>query len=159
MRIRVEDAVVEFDDAVQGRVRQSLATDVGDFVLLRADGLAAYQLAVVVDDAAQAITDIVRGADLLDSTPRQIFLQRRLAFATPRYAHVPVATDAGGEKLSKQTLAPPVTGAPQELARALAFLGQPLPPDATRMPCPALLAWAVAHWDRTAIPHRRAIPV
>jgi glutamyl-Q tRNA(Asp) synthetase len=159
-RVRVDEAAIDFADALQGRVRQDLARDVGDFVLVRADGLFAYQLAVVVDDAAQGITDIVRGADLLDSTPRQIFLQRRLALPTPRYLHLPVAIDARGEKLSKQTLAPPIDGsAPAAaLARALAFLGQSPPAELERASVRTVLEWASAHWDRGRIPATRAIP-
>ena len=108
LRVRVPDAAagadaIAFDDRVAGRVVQHLASDAGDFVLKRADGFWAYQLAVVVDDAEQGITDIVRGADLLDSTPRQIYLQRLLGVPTPRYLHVPVVRNASGEKLSKQT--------------------------------------------------------
>jgi glutamyl-Q tRNA(Asp) synthetase len=98
-------AMIRFDDRWQGQQQQNLATEVGDFVLKRADGQWAYQLAVVVDDAWSAITDIVRGADLLDSTARQIYLQHCLGLPTPRYLHVPVVTDTHGEKLSKQTLA------------------------------------------------------
>lgn len=102
VRLRVPDrTVVSFDDALQGQQSQDVAIDVGDFVLRRADGLWAYQLAVVVDDAAQGITDVVRGADLLDSTPRQILLQRALGLPTPRYLHLPLVTDAQGRKLSK----------------------------------------------------------
>jgi glutamyl-Q tRNA(Asp) synthetase len=156
IRMRVDDAVIAFDDAVQGRVVQDLAHEVGDFVLLRADGLFAYQLAVVVDDAEQGITDVVRGADLLDSTARQILLQQALGAPRPRYMHVPVAVNAAGEKLSKQTLAAPVDGTAPEgaLRAALAFLGQP-PGPASR---DALLAHAVRHWDRGAIPRVRAAP-
>jgi len=99
---------VAFDDAIQGRVVQDVGAEVGDFVLRRADGLWAYQLAVVVDDAAQSITDVVRGADLLDSTPRQILLQRALGLPTPRYAHLPLIVDAEGRKLSKSLSAIPV---------------------------------------------------
>jgi glutamyl-Q tRNA(Asp) synthetase len=87
---------VAFDDAIQGRVAQDVGTEVGDVVLRRADGFWAYQLAVVVDDAAQAITDVVRGADLLDSTPRQILLQRALGLPTPRYAHLPSSSTTKG---------------------------------------------------------------
>ncbi|WP_116137253.1 tRNA glutamyl-Q(34) synthetase GluQRS [Trinickia diaoshuihuensis] len=105
-RLRVPDqadASIAFDDRWQGRQTQNLALEVGDFVLKRADGQWAYQLAVVVDDAEQGITHVVRGADLLDSTARQIYLQRCLGVPTPSYLHVPVVTDAQGEKLSKQT--------------------------------------------------------
>ncbi len=102
IRLRVsDDCVIAYDDAIRGHQQQDVANDVGDFVLRRADGLWAYQLAVVVDDAAQGITDIVRGADLLDSTPRQILLQRRLGLPTPRYAHLPLITDEHGHKLGK----------------------------------------------------------
>ena len=105
-RLRVPDAgadLIRFEDRWMGSVAQHLATEVGDFVLRRADGFWAYQLAVVVDDAEHGVTDVVRGADLLDSTPRQIYLQRLLGYPTPRYLHVPVVTNTVGEKLSKQT--------------------------------------------------------
>ncbi|MEZ0469894.1 tRNA glutamyl-Q(34) synthetase GluQRS [Luteimonas salinilitoris] len=109
VRLRVPPGTrIAFDDLLQGRVEQDLYAEVGDFVLRRADGCWAYQLAVVVDDAAQGITDVVRGADLLDSTPRQIFLQRRLGLSTPRYAHLPLVLDADGRKLSKSLAAVPV---------------------------------------------------
>jgi glutamyl-Q tRNA(Asp) synthetase len=123
LRVRVPDEVISFTDRVQGRIEQNLAREVGDFVLHRADGQFAYQLAVVVDDAAQGITDVVRGADLLDSTARQIYLQRLLGLPTPRYLHVPVAVNAAGEKLSKQTGATPIDPK-TDVPRALAFLGQ-----------------------------------
>ena len=115
-RLDVDAAVISFRDRLQGLQRQDLATEVGDFVVRRADGLYAYQLAVVVDDAEQAVTHVVRGADLLVSTARQIYLQRRLQLRSPSYLHVPVAIDALGEKLSKQTLARPIP------------LDDPLPP-------------------------------
>jgi glutamyl-Q tRNA(Asp) synthetase len=109
IRLRVPDGtIVEFDDAIQGRVRQDVAAEVGDFVLRRADGYWAYQLAVVVDDADQGMTDIVRGADLLASTPRQILLQRALELPTPRYAHLPLVVDDQGRKLSKSLAALPI---------------------------------------------------
>jgi glutamyl-Q tRNA(Asp) synthetase len=109
-------------------VTQHLATEVGDFVLKRADGFWAYQLAVVVDDAAQGVTHIVRGADLLDSTPRQIYLQRLLGMHTPHYLHVPVVTNAKGEKLSKQTGAYALDAARplDELISAARFLQLPI---------------------------------
>ena len=102
-RLRVDDAVIEWTDRNGTRMREALAREVGDFVLKRADGLWAYQLAVVVDDALQGVTDVVRGEDLIGSTARQIHLQQCLGFPTPRYLHLPVVTDAHGEKLSKQT--------------------------------------------------------
>lgn len=159
-RLRVPEMRIGFEDRVQGRIEQQLAAEVGDFVLQRADGPFAYQLAVVVDDGLQGITDVVRGADLIESTPRQIWLQRCLGLPTPRYLHLPVATNAAGEKWSKQTHAPALDSAmpAASIARALAFLGQPLPPDAQRLPATELLAWAVARWDPPAIPRQRAVP-
>jgi glutamyl-Q tRNA(Asp) synthetase len=157
-RFRVEPGTVQFDDRVQGRVAQDVAQAVGDFVLRRRDGLHAYQLAVVVDDAEQGITDVVRGADLLASTPRQILLQRALGFATPRYLHFPVATDADGEKLSKQTRAPALDGASAvaSLQPALQFLGQPASAAAAPR---ELLAEAVRRWDPARIPRRAGVAV
>ena len=145
VRLKVSGSI-DFIDRVQGPQRQNLENDVGDFVLLRADGQFAYQLAVVVDDAEQGVTDVVRGADLLGSTARQIFLQRRLGLATPRYLHVPAALDAAGEKLSKQTGAGPVSDA--DLRRALAFLGQAETDS---------LAQAMRNWNPALIPARRAL--
>lgn len=124
-RLRVDEARVAFDDRALGHVACDIARECGDFVLRRADGVFAYQLAVVVDDAAQGITDVVRGADLLVSTPRQIVVQRALGLPTPSYLHLPVALDAAGAKLSKQTLAAPLDDAkPLAALRAAArFLG------------------------------------
>ena len=161
IRVRVDDAVIRFVDRLQGEVVQELARSVGDFVVRRADGVYAYQLAVVVDDAWQGVTDVVRGADLLDSTPRQIHLQRLLDLPTPRYLHVPVATNARGEKLSKQTLAAPVDAKRPGcgLTAALDFLGHPVP-DALRGAPPAdILDWAVAHWNPAALPRARHLPI
>jgi glutamyl-Q tRNA(Asp) synthetase len=159
-RVRVDESVIEFEDAVQGNMRQNLAAEVGDFVLLRADGLYAYQLAVVVDDAEQGITDVVRGADLLASTPRQIYLQRLLGLATPRYLHLPVAVNAAGEKLSKQTRAAPVNARDPvpALAQIMEFLGQAPPPELRRAPLAEFWHWALAHWDARRIPRRRSLP-
>ncbi|NEX60884.1 tRNA glutamyl-Q(34) synthetase GluQRS [Noviherbaspirillum galbum] len=134
-RVRVPEAGKDmqyFEDRWMGRVVQQLATDVGDFVLKRADGFWAYQLAVVVDDADQGVTDVVRGADLIDSTPRQIYLQQLLDYSTPRYMHVPVVTNTRGEKLSKQTGALPldVSRPLEELMDAASFLQLDMPmPD------------------------------
>lgn len=121
LRVRVPEAGLDeiaFMDRFAGRVTQHLARDSGDFLLKRADGFWAYQLAVVVDDAVQGVTDVVRGADLLDSTPRQIYLQQLLHVPTPRYLHVPVVRNANGEKLSKQTGALAVTAGDERAAVA-----------------------------------------
>ena len=160
-RIRVVDAEIAFDDAVQGHLSQNLATDVGDFVLLRADGLFSYQLAVVVDDAEQGVTHVVRGADLLDSTPRQIFLQYALGVTTPQYVHLPVAVNAAGEKLSKQTLAAPLNDEKPvpSLWQALKFLGQN-PPDVLRnASLSEFWEWAIIHWSLTNVPKTRTLAI
>ncbi len=156
-RVRTGAAPVEFEDRLQGRIVQTIGTDVGDFVLLRADGYVAYQLAVVVDDADQGVTDVVRGCDLIDSTARQIHLQDLLGLPVPRYLHLPVAVNAAGEKLSKQTGAPPADAL--ALAPALAFLGHAPPATLSRAPARELLAWAVAHWDLARLPRARTIAV
>jgi glutamyl-Q tRNA(Asp) synthetase len=158
-RLRVDNAPLAFADRLQGHIVQRLEDEVGDFVLRRADGLFAYQLAVVVDDHFQGVTDVVRGADLLASTPRQIWLQRCLGFAVPRYAHLPVATNAAGEKWSKQTLAPALAAgrAAAQLVRALVFLGQPVPAEMARANVDDVWAWAFAHWSFAAIPGVAAI--
>ena len=160
IRLRVPAARIEFDDGIQGLTAQRVEHDVGDFVVLRADGIVAYHLAVVVDDAAQRVSEVVRGCDLLDSTPRQILLQRALALPTPEYAHLPVAVDASGNKLSKQTLARPVAAEPPGavLVEALDFLGQRPPRELVRAPAEEVLAWGVTCWDRTRVPRRRESP-
>lgn len=157
LRLRSEGETIEFEDALQGRIRQRLADDVGDFVVYRADRVFSYQLAVVVDDDAQGITHVVRGADLLDSTPRQIHLQRRLGLPTPRYLHLPVAVTAAGEKLSKQTLAAPVNPDHPlpELLRVLRFLGQNPPAGIAEGGLGAFWEWALAHWRADAVPRVR----
>ena len=148
-RVRVNETSISFIDRTQGKITQNLATEAGDFVVLRADGLFAYQLAVVVDDAAQRVTDVVRGADLLYSTPRQIYLQNLLGVDTPTYMHLPVAVNAQGEKLSKQTLARPVVknNAVATLFDALMLLRQN-PPAALRPgKVKEILDWAVENWQ------------
>lgn len=158
VRVRVPPTAIEFDDRVFGRYMQHLDRDVGDFVVRRSDGLFAYQLAVVVDDEAQRITDVVRGADLLASTPRQIFLQHVLGFATPRYLHVPVAVDEHGEKLSKTTAAAALPDAPLSALRAAwHFLGQRDVP--ARSSVREFWAWASAHWRVDAIAAKLAQPI
>lgn len=153
-RLRTHDQDICFVDRIQGPVSQNLEHDVGDFILRRADGLFAYQLAVVLDDHLQGITDIVRGADLLASTPRQIFLQQAFGFPTPRYAHLPVATNSTGEKWSKQTQAPALLRGNEaaDLVRALAFLGQAVPASLSHGQVKDVWEWALTHWSLTAIP-------
>lgn len=165
IRLRVpDDTLVTFDDAVQGRVTQDVAREVGDVVLRRADGLWAYQLAVVVDDAAQGITHVVRGADLLDSTPRQILLQRRLGLPTPAYLHLPLVVDGDGRKLSKSLAALPLDDdAPLPALRAAwSLLGQSLDAVSAATDPDAFLAQAVAAFESGNIPRaiaRTASPV
>lgn len=153
-RVRVSDENTHFHDRIHGDLQQNLADEVGDFVVKRADGLFAYQLAVVVDDAFQGITHVVRGADLLWNTPRQIHLQNLLGLPTPVYAHVPLVTNAAGQKLSKQTLAPalPERGCGAVLAQALTVLGHPPPTELANAVPPELLAWASTYWQIENVP-------
>lgn len=149
VRARVNQAPVGFNDGLQGSCVQQLEQEIGDFVIRRADGLFAYQLAVVVDDAHQGITHVVRGADLLLSTPRQIHLQQRLGLPTPIYTHLPVVVDAHGEKLSKQTGATAVDDCHpgKSLFDALIFLRQS-PPESLQHATPKqVLDWALTHWN------------
>ena len=159
IRVRVGDTRIEFTDLIQQVIAQNLATEIGDFVLRRADNISAYQLAVVVDDAAQGITEIIRGADLLTSAPRQIFLQRLFGYATPNYGHLPVATNRAGEKLSKQTLAQAIDAkhSTQQLFDALRFLGQAPPAELRQSSQKSLWDWALEHWSLANIPSDRAI--
>lgn len=159
-RVRTTPEPVDIQDRLQGSFGQSLEDEVGDFVLRRREGFIAYQLAVVVDDALQGITDVVRGTDLLDSTPRQVWLQRLLDYPTPRYMHLPVVVAPGGEKLSKQTGAMAVD--PQragELAwHILDHLAQSPPPELRGAAPAELWAWAVARWDPQQLAGVRNIP-
>jgi len=151
---------VEFNDELQGWIYQNLEKEIGDFVVKRADGLFAYQLAVVVDDAFQNITHIVRGADLLNSTPRQIYLQHLLGFPAPHYMHLPVAVNEAGEKLSKQTLAAPVDMS-QPLAmllRALDFLRQEPPDELLNSDVGIVLDWAVQNWHAERLIGTQTLP-
>ncbi|MFZ2302923.1 MAG: tRNA glutamyl-Q(34) synthetase GluQRS [Gallionella sp.] len=152
---------IEFDDALQGHIAQHLESEIGDFVVKRADGLFAYQLAVVVDDAFQNITHVVRGADLLDSTPRQIYLQRLLGLPTPAYMHLPIAVNAQGEKLSKQTLAQPVEkyNAAATLFDAILFLRQQPPAELRADNVERILHWAVANWHPEALSNCRQLAI
>ncbi|MGX4642177.1 tRNA glutamyl-Q(34) synthetase GluQRS [Massilia sp. SYSU DXS3249] len=160
LRLRVPDEggdTITFTDRFMGTLTQRLASESGDFVLKRADGYWAYQLAVVVDDAEQGVTDVVRGADLIDSTARQIYLQRLLGVPTPRYLHVPVVRNANGEKLSKQTGALAVlpgdeAAAVEALLAAVRFLGLPLerPGSVAGFWAAAVPAWAAMLAEREA---------
>ncbi len=153
LRVRTAGVMVAFDDLLQGRICQTLDADVGDFVVSRSDQSFTYHLAMVVDDAAQGITDVVRGADLLGSTPRQIHLQRLLGLSTPTYAHVPVAVNARGEKLSKQAHAEALTGhrPAAMLWAALQFLRQAPPDEIARADVAAVWQWALANWRLDAV--------
>jgi len=148
LRVRAGPESISFVDRVQGKREQSLQREVGDFILYRADGQVAYQLAVIVDDAEQRITDVVGAADLTDSTARQIHLQRLLGYPLPRYLHVPVAVNASGEKLSKHTGAQAIDPSRRHelVPRSLAFLGQPVTAD---------LDEALANWNPARIPQTR----
>lgn len=161
VRVRTHDDPVSLEDAVQGRHSQAIESTYGDFVVLRADGIIAYHLAVCVDDALQRMTEIVRGADLLDSTPRQIHLQRCLDLETPRYAHLPVAVNARGDKLSKQTGARPVGGgdASAVLIEVLEFLGHAPPRDLRGASANEILQWGASNWRMDAVPRRASIRV
>ena len=149
VRFRVATGTIAFHDRLQGRQTSELARDTGDFVIRRRDSLFSYQLAVVVDDAAQNVTHVVRGADLLGSTGRQIALQAALGLTTPEYAHLPLAIDANGIKLSKSTGAAAVDARQpaRELWRSLQFLRQGPPPDLRRGPVTTLWEWAIEHWQ------------
>ena len=151
-RLRVPDGEIGFDDGIVGHYAQNLARDIGDFVLLRADGFWAYQLAVVADDAAQGVTHVVRGQDLLVSAPRQIWLQRCLGVPTPQYAHLPLLVNARGQKWSKQTLAPALDLARREewLRQVSAYLNLPPAPPVDKPR--DLLDWAAANWNLQNVP-------
>lgn len=154
VRLQVSDQLTGFNDAIQGHYQQRLQSEVGDFVTRRKDGLFAYQLAVVVDDAHQGISHIVRGSDLLDSTPRQIYLQQQLGLAAPHYAHFPVINNADGQKLSKQTFAPAIKAehAVDNLLYALHFLQQAPPGKLQAQHPQGVIEHAIEHWQPQAIP-------
>lgn len=160
-RIRVNNKRISFDDQIQGRVSHDLTEEIGDFVLRRADGLFAYQLAVVVDDAKQGITHVVRGADLLNSTTRQIYLQQQLNLVTPYYAHVPLITDSIGNKLSKQNKAPAVSirDPATTLLTALSLLGFSITDELNDANLIELWRWAISRWSVNNVPavHTRLI--
>ncbi|MEL6367274.1 MAG: tRNA glutamyl-Q(34) synthetase GluQRS [Pseudomonadota bacterium] len=149
LRARIANEVIQFTDRWQRIQAANLKTSPGDFVIRRRDGLFAYQLAVCVDDAYQGVTDVVRGVDLLSSTPRQIYLQRLLNLPTPRYAHFPVLNGSDGQKLSKQTGAPPIddTRASQNLEHCLSLMGMSLPAEMSGADPAEILQWACLAYD------------
>jgi glutamyl-Q tRNA(Asp) synthetase len=161
LRLKTEALKIGFDDAIQGHFSQQLELDAGDFVIRRKDELYAYQLAVVVDDEFQNITHVVRGWDLLDSTPRQIYLQRVLNYQEMSYIHIPIIVDEKGQKLSKQAFAPSIETdrASEAIYKALVFLGQ-VPPAEIAIERPeSQLQWAIANWDSQAVAKVSSLPL
>jgi glutamyl-Q tRNA(Asp) synthetase len=160
LRMRVPAGAAEWVDRCQGVMTFDNHTRVGDFILKRKEGFYAYHLAVVVDDASQGITHVVRGIDLLDSTPCHLILQQALGYPAPHYAHLPVILDADGKKLSKQTYAPPVNtrDASGQLTSVLGMLGQKPYPEAGGASPKRLLEWAIAHWDLMPLKGVRELP-
>ncbi len=158
-RLLVPETTICVEDRIQSTFQQHLSHDVGDFILRRADGIFAYQLAVVADDAWQGVTHIVRGADLLASTPRQVLLQRYLNYPEPSYAHLPVATDHDGRKLSKQNRAEPVRVEEngRVLCEVLSLLGLQPPPDLACATLADIWAWAIQHWQVNNVPRCRRL--
>jgi len=161
IRIKTNDDRIGIYDQLHGDYTQCLESHIGDFIIKRADGFFAYHLAVVVDDAEQEITDIVRGVDLLDSTPRQVYLQHKLNLFTPSYLHLPIVVDMAGEKISKTTQAEAVNSKkPNEvLHHALNFLGQAPPRELLNENIESILKWAVQNWDTHDLPKQKEIPV
>lgn len=159
VRVKTHDQRTCIEDLLQGHYCQNLGTESGDFVVRRRDGLIAYHLAVILDDADQQISEVVRGIDLLSSTPRQVFLQQLLCLATPAYAHIPVAMNADGQKLSKLTGATAVDESRPAagLVQALAALSQRPPPDLADGSLADVWSWALAHWDMQALKGKQAI--
>jgi glutamyl-Q tRNA(Asp) synthetase len=161
LRIRAVDTTVSFVDRLQGPYEQNLAADVGDFVVRRRDGVVAYHLATVVDDHDAGITEVMRGIDLLCSTPRQIYLQGLLGLTTPAYSHIPILVDHHGRKLSKSTLATAVD--PRRpgptLHQLLVWLNQAPPAELALEPSTEILEWALRRWDPTQLSGRAFIPV
>ncbi len=161
LRLKTEALEIGFNDAIQGNFAQQLEAEVGDFVIRRKDELFAYQLAVVVDDEFQKITHVVRGWDLLDSTPRQIYLQRVLNYREMSYAHIPIIVDEQGQKLSKQAFAPSIETdrASDAIYKALTFLGQAPPAEIEKERPDTQLQWAIASWDIQAVAKVGSLPL
>ena len=161
IRVRTEDEPISFDDLLQGPVSQRLESESGDFVIRRRDGLIAYQLAVVVDDELQGITQVVRGIDIMDSTPRQIWLQRLLGYRQPEYAHIPVVAHPDGDKLSKLTGAPaiPLDEVRPTLVAAFEALQQRPPRDLGETTLADIWSWGLANWKIESLQGLTAIRV
>ena len=159
LRIRTEHRHIEFNDRIMGEYGHNPKQDIGDFIVRRRDGLFAYQLAVVVDDEFQQINDVVRGFDLLDSTPRQIYLQQCLGYKQPDYAHLPIAINDKGDKLSKQTFAPGIDRKHREhnLVKVLAFLGQQPEPGLEKASLDTVWQWARENWHISTVPAKHKI--
>ena len=159
LRLRTPDRELRFTDGLQGDCTHNVAREVGDFVVRRRDGLHAYQLAVVVDDAAQGITEVVRGCDLLSSTPRQMLLQEALGLPHPRYLHLPLLVEADGRKLAKSSHSVPVAAADagRQLHAILTGLGQEPPAELSRGQPTEVMKWAIGNWDLAPLRARRAV--
>jgi glutamyl-Q tRNA(Asp) synthetase len=161
LRVRTSAELSGMRDRLQGEFHQQLELEVGDFVVRRREGYIAYQLAVVVDDAAQGVTDVVRGVDLLDSTPRQLWLQRLLGLPAPRYMHLPVVSAPGGQKLSKQTGASALDPRRAGMLawHVLQCLEQRPPAELKGAPPGELWAWGAANWRPQQLAGSRSIPL
>lgn len=159
IRVRTNDAEIAFEDELQGHIAQQLESESGDFVIRRRDGLVAYHLAVVVDDEIQGVTEVVRGIDLIESTPRQIYLQQLLGYRTPSYIHIPVITHADGDKLSKLTGAPgiPLDAVSKTLCAALHVLQQNPPRELSSAPLSDIWFWARETWQMEKLIGRKSI--
>ncbi len=159
LRIRTDDRIIRFTDRIQGDVSQCLEEVSGDFIIKRSDGHIAYHLATVIDDHLQGVTEIVRGTDLLDSTPRQIYLQQLLGYSRPDYVHHPVALNQVGQKISKQNHAPAIDSkdGPKIIFQALMFLGQSPDPALRNGSCQEILNWGREHWNIDAVPENDRI--
>lgn len=153
LRLKMPDQDLQFQDLGQGLQQRRLELDIGDFLLRRRDGIFAYQLACAVDEHAQGITEVVRGADLLGSTFMQLHLMQQLELRPPRYHHIAILTDSSQRKLSKQNRAQAasVEEAPANLMRCLELMGQLPPPALLKASCDEILAWAKGHWNRSKL--------
>lgn len=160
LRILTRGAVIDFTDRLQGYQHCDLEHDAGDFILLRADGYVSYQLAVAMDDSDQGMSEVIRGCDLLDSTPRQIHVQRQLGLATPDYGHLPVVLGKDGQKLSKQTGAKPIGSEHPvtTLSQAMEFLGHPVPVDIQQASLQVFWDWAISSWSLSRVPSEPHLP-